>query len=382
MPAVKRLLPWAAVLVLSAPPVAAEETFAVLSLFYPASTNQNPDVDAHFRLSLLHSRVGALSGLDLNVVTSQASGDVLGVQLNGAYGGVHGRMHGVQLTGGVNYVRGHVRGIQASLISNYVETDTRGLQITGLVNYNEADFWGLQMNGGMNLTEGRSAGVQLAGMANVTQGSARGVQIASFVNAAGDLRGLQLGLSNMAQEVRGAQVGGFNVARANRGLQLGAINYTRQQNGVPMALINWGPGVDFDLVVFGSNLMGGNLGLRTTVNQFYSVIALGRWDLFEEDQSEASSASWNFGYTAPVSRRFELGGDLGFVHIDPDNNPESPEGNGENHFAFQARAVGEWTFSKTISLFAAVGGSAIVSDYDKSAKTDFEPHVAAGLALF
>jgi len=378
---VKRLLSCLLGLALSASPAPAEETFAVLSLFYPASTNQNPDVDTHLRLSLFHSRVGSLKGLDLNVVASQASGDVRGVQLNGAYGGVHGRMGGVQLTGGVNYVRGQARGIQASFVANYVESETRGLQITGLLNYNLADFSGVQLNSGMNLTEGNSFAVQLAGLANVTQGSARGLQIASFVNAAGDLRGLQLGLGNMAQEVRGAQFGVLNVARSNRGLQVAPINYTNEQNGVPVALINYGPGVDFDLVVFGSNLMGASLGVRTTVNQFYSVIAVGRWDLFGEDESEASSASWNFGYTVPLARRFELGGDLGFVHIDPDNQ-DNPDKNGENHYALQARAVGEWTFSKSFSVFAAVGGSAIVSDYAKSATTDFEPHVAAGLALF
>lgn len=381
MRAVKHLFSWLAVLVLSVAPAEADETFAVLSLLYPVSTNQDPDVDARFRLSLFHSRVGSLQGLDLNVVTSQASADVSGVQLNGAYGGVHGRMRGIQLTGGVNYVRGQTRGIQASFVSNYVESDMRGLQITGLLNYNQSDFWGLQLNGGLNLTEGRFSGVQLAGLANVTEGSARGLQIASFVNVARDLRGLQLGLGNMAQEVRGLQFGVVNVAGLNRGLQVAPINYTQEQNGVPVALINYGPQVDFDLVVFGSNLMGANLGLRTTVNRFYSVIAVGRWDGFEKDESEASSASWNFGYAVPVSLRFELGGDLGFVHIDPDHQ-ENPDKNGENHYAIQARAVGEWTLSKSVSVFAAVGGSAIVSDYAKSATTDFEPHVAAGLALF
>ena len=381
MPAVKRLLTCLLVLVLAAPPAAADDAFAVLSLWYPVSTNRNPDVDTHFRLSLIHSRVGSLSGLDVNLIASQTSGNLAGLQFNGPYSGVYGSMRGVQFTAGVNYVREHVRGVQFALVSNYVEEYTKGLQFAGLLNYSQTSFWGVQFTSGMNLTEGASSGVQFAAMANVTEGPVRGLQLASFVNAARDLRGMQFGMGNLAQEVRGAQFGILNIAEANYGLQVAPINYAKEQHGVPVALVNYGNGVDFDLVVFGSNLMAANVGLRTTVNRFYSVIAVGRWDVFEEDQSEASSASWNFGYKAPIARQFELGGDLGFVHIDPDN-VESPEKNGENHYAVQARATGEWRVSRKVSVFAAVGGSAIVSDYAKSATTDIQPHFAAGLALF
>lgn len=361
---------------------AAGRTFSVLSLFYPASTNRDPDIDASFRLSLFHSRAGTLRGLDLNGIVSQASGDVRGLQGNGVYGQVRGGVRGIQISGALNYVAGEVRGLQGALIGNYVRGGARGFQLGGIVNYNELDFRGLQLTGGLNLTEGYSFGLQISTLANVTNGDARGAQVSSFLNAtSGRLRGLQLGAANLAAHSSGAQIGLLNFTRSNRGLQVAAVNVSTEQTGVPVGLVNLSEQGNVDLVVFGSNLMGANAGVRTTVNRFYSFLAVGGFDLHDGDESEAASVSWNFGYAAPVTPRFRLGGDLGFVHIVP-SKQQDPTKNDETHFAVQARALGEALVSRTFSIFLALGGSAVASDYSASATTDFDPHVAAGVSLF
>lgn len=369
-------------LVVAPAPAAAEQTFAVLSAFYPASTNRNPDVDASLRLSLFHSRVGSLSGFDLNGIVSQASGSVSGFQLNGIYGEVRGAVHGIQLTGAVNYVGGEVRGAQASAIANYVADGTRGVQLGAMLNYNVRDFRGAQFTAGLNLTEGYTFGVQFAGLANITDGDARAAQISFFLNGtSGEMRGAQLGAANLARHALGIQFGLLNFAGLNRGLQVAAVNVAGEQDGVPVGLVNLANRGRIQVVTFASNLMGLNIGIRTTANRFYSFLAVGGGDLHEGDTESAGSVSWNFGYAAPVASRFQLGGDLGFVHIVPDQDGEAGE-NDKTHFALQARALGEMTVTSMLSLFAAVGGSAVVSDYSSSGTTDFDPHVSVGIALF
>lgn len=231
---------------------AADRTFAIFSLYYPVSTNRNPDVDASFRLGLIHSRAGSVTGLDLNGIVSQASGDVRGLQLNGVYGEVRGGMRGIQATGAVNYVGGEVRGGQGALIANYVAGGARGVQFGGLLNYNVQDFRGLQFTGGMNLTEGYSFGLQIAGLANVTNGDATGVQISSFLNGtSGELRGVQLGTANLARDAAGLQIGILNFARSNRGVQVAAVNVATEQTGVPVGLVNLSEQGKFQIVIFG-----------------------------------------------------------------------------------------------------------------------------------
>jgi len=372
-----------AVTVASGPAMAAGKQTINLSFFHPIATNKDTDITTNFRLNLMYGHVGEIRGIDLNGLVSKVNRDVRGLQLTGIVSNIGGEMRGVALTGGVALVKQDIVGIQVTGISNYNEGNVKGLQYATLFNFVQGDLRGLQWSPVMNLVDGDGSWFQLGGVANVTAGNFRGFQLGTGFNLTAEkLTGAQLGVGNFAHEFKGVQAGVFNVAREANGLAIGLFNWQRNFDGVPIGLVNMSENGNGDWVTFGSSLSAVNTGVRTIVNNWYSVLYAGYYDAAESRDS-TTFVGWQYGYDFSLgeSGKFHISPDLGYVHIEPtdDGNPLT---NDESQFAIQARAAVEYRFNKKISVF--LGGGAYVrwSAYSSSADTKTEGMGFGGISLF
>ena len=125
-----------------------------LSLFYPISTNQNPDVSTYCRLNLIYGDIGAVRGVDLNGIVGRTRRDMTGVQFTGLYSHIEGELAGVAVSGIANYVQSDALGFQYSGMVNFVRGDFTGFQFANLFNYVEGDVLGAQTTALFNLNDG------------------------------------------------------------------------------------------------------------------------------------------------------------------------------------------------------------------------------------
>ena len=353
-----------------------------LSLFYPLSTNQDPEISTNFRLSLFYGRVGEVRGIDLNGIVSSTGGEMRGVQLNGAVAHLGGGFHGVQATGLFNYVVGESRGLQIAGLVNYQRAFFHGIQYTNLFNFTEKGYRGAQIATVFNLNDGDGGILQLSGAANLSSGNFQGVQISLFFNYANQrMDGLQLGFTNLAYETEGVQVGAINVARDLKGLQLGIVNQSREIDGIPLGLVNLSK-VDSraDALLFVDDKALLNLGVRTVVHRWYSIFSVGFWDQVEQ-RKDTVFLRWNYGYDFPLGKQWFLGTDLGFVHIIPQPS-DNPEENGSLHFALQARAMAERRGADGGAFFGGLGIQTQWDNYSLNAPTVTTGLLFAGVAIF
>lgn len=351
------------------------------TLYYPVGTNQDPDVSTNFRLSLIYGRVGAIRGLDLNTGVSIVQRDVQGVQATFLYSEVRGRFSGVALTGLMNRFQDDVTGLQVAGLANIDKGHMKGVQFAPLFNLVEGGLSGVQITSVFNSTQGEAGFLQLAGVANIHAGEFRGLQIGGTNFNTSRIGGGQIGIVNAAAELSGFQAGAFNMAGEAHGLQLGTLNIARRNDGVPVGLVNIDEergGVDW--IIQGSNLAAVSTGVRTTVNNWYSVLSAGYGDQ-QGDVEESLFLGWNYGYGFRLGRAWTLGADLGFVHIIPESQ-DDPTLNDALHFALQARLLIEARLGRKVALFAGGGVSSVYSEYSSSAQQETEPHVVLGISLF
>jgi hypothetical protein len=352
------------------------------TLFYPAGTNQDPDISTNFRLSLIYGRVGAIKGVDLNTGVSIIQRDLRGLQATLLYSQVNGTFGGIAMTGLVNYFQGAGRGIQVAGLSNFDRGFFRGVQYAGLFNYAGDSFQGAQLSSVFNTNHGDAGFLQLSGIANMNDGDFGGLQLAGGINfAGGSFSGAQVALVNLAVEVHGFQGGLINMGGQAHGIQVAALNLHRQNDGVPVGFINIAEeNGGEDWITFGSNLAAINTGLRTTVNRFYSMFTAGYGDL-QGDIEETGFLTWNFGYAAPLGRVWSLNFDLGYVHIMPKKS-DDPAQNDKMHWALQGRILAEVRLSPTLAIFGGGGASSIWSEFSSAAEQKTEPLGVLGISLF
>lgn len=352
-----------------------------LSLFYPLSTNRSLDVSTGLRVNLIYGRLAAVRGLDLGSGVSVLDRGLSGVQFTGIYSHLKGDFRGAQLAGGGNFTRGGGQGLQCAGVFNYDRGEVVGLQSAGLLNYAETGFHGVQLAGVLNLSDGPGGFLQLSGVANTDAGRFRGAQLAGFFNfASHEVAGAQVAALNYGETVTGLQLGLVNFAGRAQGLQLGLVNYARQQDGLPVGAVNVAGNGRTGWVAFAGNLMGANLGVRTSVSGFYSMLTLGGWDL-QGTRHEAVSLTWNYGRTFPLGRRLDLDADLGFVHIMPTRS-DDPAENDALHGAVQARALLAHAVSPRLAVFAGGGVSVVFDGYTSAATSEVEPLFVAGFSGF
>ena len=294
---------------------------------------------------------------------------------------IAGDFKGIGLTGLVNNFYGDVSGIQISSLVNFNHQHMTGLQYATLFNSVGGGFSGAQVSPVLNTNRGDGGFLQLAGLANMNEGDFKGGQIGLFNFSSDQYSGFQAGLFNAAAWMRGVQAGFINMAWEPHGLQLGVLNLAQDSQGMPIGLINideTGGGADW--VVFGSNLASVGTGVRTTVNRWYSVFWAGYGDQ-QGDVKETGFVGWNYGYSFPLSKKWNLDVDLGFVNIMPEAQ-DDPDVNDKLHYALQARALVEVRFSPKFAAFAGGGVSSIYSEYSSNAQQETEPNVVLGISLF
>ncbi len=364
--------------------LAADHQPVSLQLFHPLSTSPNPDTSTNFRLAVLFGRSGSIQGVDLSGVASITEGDMTGLQMTGIYQKVRGSFTGVSYNLGVQSHAGPATGVQFAGLSNFHQDFFAGAQFAGALNYTHRGFLGAQFSGLMNLNDGYGGYLQVSSVANVNVKAFGGLQLAAFMNFAGDETfGTQIAFMNYANQIEGAQFGFINLAEEISGLQMGLFNKSKINRGIPVGLINITDDGHADGVVYASNLSLYNVGLRTVVNNWSSIVSLGYTDQSSIANKATNSGflGWNFGRLFPVRPHLDLTVDAGYLHIIPKEYDDSSI-NDNQHFALQMRLFADYRFGKSVALFGGGGFSTIFSEYTTHARSETEVNFFGGISLF
>jgi len=302
--------------------------FLNLSLFYPVSMNKTKEDSTNINLSLIYSRVGYVSGVDISLVGSAVSHRLQGIQICGLAGVIGSHGTGVQASGLLSIVGESFSGFQGSGLMNIVGNDFTGWQTTvlmnivgsrgigfqtaGLANITGESYSWVQIAGGFNIVGERAEGFQLGGLFNVVGGKFSGFQMAGLFNVVGDVfEGLQLGTFNVAAESKGVQIGVANIGGTSEGVQIGLVNYTKKENtGVPFGLVNLAENGRVRGVFWGGNQVAAAAGIKSTVGRLYSIVSVGGGNL-DDNIGGSLAYGFHYGISFPVGR-MDLSADLGF----------------------------------------------------------------------
>lgn len=355
--------------------------FVTLQLLHPLATSPNPETSATVRLSLLYGRSQHISGLDLNAGVAVSSGDISAFQATGLYNQVGGRFQGLGLTGGLQNLKGDGVGFLFTLGANHVEGNFVGLQSAGLLNLNRNHFAGAQISGLANLNDGAGTFLQLASAANVNAGAFAGLQLSTFMNAANStMSGGQIALLNFADNMSGFQVGAVNLARQYSGVQVGVLNYNKEFSGTPIGLVNMANDNRREWLFTASNLSLLNVGFRTVLNDWSSVVSLGQGDM-QGDVSNSWFLGWHYGHLLLTRPSWELTLDVGYQHIIPEKS-DNPLENDRLHYALQARLLGDWKIKDHLGIIGSVGLSTVYDEYSTDAASQTDALITGGIVLY
>lgn len=360
-----------------------------LSLLHPMSSNAGlPDLLANFSLGVILGRLGYVDGLQVSTVGSIAhdlrgaqigaaslideSAD--GLQVGGVFAFTNGRLRGAQLAGFLSWADASLAGVQVSGLINRVSRGVEGVQVAGLSNWSNASFTGLQIAGGINQTRGEMHGVQVAGALNAAYGSLEGVQIGAF--NIGKVRGLQLGVINVSADTQGTQIGVINVARRSSGLQVGIVNVTDNLRGESLGLASLPREGGIHLVVWGSNSLSGNLGVKFGSKVVYSVLS---GAIHREDKDNVFGGGVTLGVHFPIfpslGPGLSVSTDVGGYRLVRDPAPTT-----RHDELFKLRVLLAYEVVKHFSFFAGGGVRLGVRGDDRLA-TSLGPEICGGLEL-
>lgn len=355
--------------------------FISLQLLHPVATSSHPDASTNFRLSFLYGRSGRVNGLDLNLVAGATSGEVTGLAMSSLLNRVGGAFGGVAATFGVNNMRGGSGGVQLAGLSNWNEEAFTGFQLAGVLNYTDHGFAGAQISGVMNLNDRAGSFAQVSTVANVNAGPFAGVQLSAFLNAANAAAsGGQIAIVNFAENMSGVQVGVFNTGTRFHGLKVGLVNTGQEVTGTTVGLINMDNGSRKEWMFYGSNVSLVNVGFRTVLNHWSSIVSLGYGDA-QGDIDQALLMGWNFGRNIPLDEKWDLTFDFGFQHVIPKKS-ENPTENDRLQYSLQLRVMGEYRLKESLGLFGSVGSSTRYAEYAADAPSETDFHFSAGVALY
>jgi hypothetical protein len=353
--------------------------FATLSLWDPISTNADREATTSLRIALIQSNIHSVKGLDITGIAGQLGGDLEGVQFTGIYSHVSGGGRGATFAGFGSYMGEAFTGVQAAGILNFNHGRFKGLQYSSLANFTADGMSGFQWAGTLNMNDGTGAGWQASSLANVSNGRFVGVQTSAAFNFANvGLKGIQIAGLNWTRHLKGAQVGLLNIAGDAHGLQVGVLNISEQNEGVPIGLLNIAENGTRDWMTWGGSYMGVQTGVRSTVNQWYSIFSIGGVYLDDTDL-KTFSLGWHYGYEIEFNRRFSFSVDAGYIHLMPEKDPTR---NDRLRPAVRGRGFLEWRFNEWAAVHAGVGGNYEWSEYASGADTQFDPLFFGGISLF
>ena len=375
-----------------------------LALLHPISTNAGlPDLRTNFALGAILGRVGYVDGFQIAAVASLThdlhglqvgaadlvDGTTDGLQLGGVFAFADGPVRGAQIAGFLSWGDSTVSGLQLSGLINRTTKPVEGVQIAGLTNWSNAQLTGLQLSGAANQARGFARGVQIAGVLNVAHGSLDGVQIGAFnatygkldgvqigVFNLGKVRGLQLGVINVSADTEGTQIGIINIARRSQGLQLGVVNITDALMGESLGLASLPREGGIHLLLWGSNSLSGNFGVKFGSKIVYSVLST---VLSRENKQNIYGGGITLGVHFPIftslADGLSISGDLGGYRVVRDPSP-----NTRHDEVYKARALLSYEIVKHFSFFAGGGIHVGIRGDDTLAVTP-GPEICGGLEL-
>jgi hypothetical protein len=274
---------------------------------------------------------------------------------------------------------GSFRGVQVAGLLNFNRGRFRGLQLSNLGNFTADGMSGFQWAGTLNMNDGTGTGWQASSLANVSNGQFVGAQTAVAFNFANvGLKGVQVGGLNWTRHLKGAQAGLLNIAGDVRGLQVGVLNISEQNDGVPVGLLNIATNGTQDWMTWGGSYMGFQTGVRSTVNQWYSIFSIGGVYLDDTDL-KTLSFGWHYGYEVEFSRRLSFSIDAGYIHLIPEKDSTR---NDSLRPAIRGRGFLEYRLNEWAGVHAGVGGNYEWSAYASGSETQFDPLFFGGISLF
>lgn len=323
---------------------------------------------------------GPVSGIDVSGVVAEARGALDGVGVSGIGSFRQGRVLGAQL-GGLIARTHELRGLVvagALTTSHAVE----GASAAGLLTVAH-DVDGFLLAGGATVSDGVS-GAAAAGVFNLT-GEADGLLIAGALNVARSMDGwATAGAVNLARAVRGVAIAGVanltgdlsglaiapvNVGGRVDGVQFGVINVASEMNGAAVGLINIAGNGRVQPMVWFSNLMALNAGVRFQSGYSYSILAAGL-----QEGADMVSFEGGLGAKLPVVGPLSVAPGVHYSQTqDPGNLPATAFGE------FHYRATVELSFGRAAEVF--VGGGVRHRAWGETPDL-FRAEVLAGVAAF
>jgi hypothetical protein len=321
-----------------------------ISVFYPLSTNKDDNVSTSVHLSLFYGKVGSVRGAEFGGLVNQVKRNVKGFETAGL----------------VNIVGSEVLGFQSAGLINFVGADFEGVQTAGVYNYVDGDLTFFQSSGVFNRVEGSVRGFQTAGIANVVQG---------------DFRGFQTSTISIAGDFEGAQVSVLNIAKRVKGTQIGVVNYSQSMDGIPIGVINYAEEGSMHAVVWGSNVILSNAGIKFAVNDyFYSMLSVG-YNNQSSNISKSAAVGYVMGFHIPVSQGLFIDWDLGSYVVDNDELFRVSIGTKNQHM-LQGRVIAGYELTDRFAIFIG-GGQSYAFDHDEKIEdAKSEALFLAGLQLF
>jgi len=269
-----------------------------------------------------------------------------GIQAAGLINVNGGRVNGAQLAGLINIGLDTVSGWQGAGLMNINDKRVRALQTAGLMNVNGDGVEAAQFAGLMNVNGGNSGGAQFAGLMNLNDGYVKGAQVSGLVNAAGKVKGSQIGFINLADSVGGIQLGFFSFSK--RGYH--------------------------KIEIFADEIFYTNLAFRTGGNHaFYNIFTAGLNPTFES----ADDLYWTVGYgigTSPkLSKRLYLNFDITANQLSKGNFLTAQNNLVKLYTGFEVKLAKRLSFNAGATLNTLIRDSAY-TDYPKIF-TDYQPKI-------
>lgn len=239
---------------------------------------------------------------------------------------------------GIASVQDSVKSMQFGLLSTTAVSQMKGLQLGGFTNISAAPVQGVQLAGFNNISMGLKGGLQLTTLANIASGNVSGAQVSIY---------------NYADTLNGAQVGLFNIAMAHpKGWQVGLINISHDTIHHKIGLVNVDPNTTIDFMAYGGNVNKINVAARFRGRNTYRIIGFGT-HYMGLDKKFSGALFYRLGQYIQLGRRWSLGGDIGFSHIETfeHNSADKPE----RLFSLEARLNVDYQFHRNWGAFATVG---------------------------
>jgi hypothetical protein len=339
-----------------------------LSLVYPMTLRPNSDQRRFaFEMGLFYSRIGALSGVGLELggvlhVLGRADGAMVsglgywnngpsdGVRIAGLFGVGGTGMVGVAIAGATSIERGDVTGVQISGVLDTASGAVSGVQVAGAANL-AGDLDGAQIAGAFSMA-GVVHGGQIAGAVNLARGEVDGGQLSGAVNIADRLNGMQISVVNIGGDVSGAQIGIINVARDVEGVQLGVVNVARQVDGVSLGLVPYSQRGRTQAVAWYNTTLPMNVGVRFETGFLYVMPTFG----FDPRGNSELAAGVDGDIAPGLSIGYRLRLSRAFADLEANSTNQSDGSDyGENSVDLRYRVLAGYQLTPAFGVFAGGG---------------------------